>query len=127
MLDEISYTLCVRQEIGYCAIQWSPSASTSPDPFQVGDDSADAYADTPATAEDAYIEIPGSMHITYAGEHLSDDYTAIADNRDEVSGAILAVNMPFTLTTTVVTEDSASLGFNLVWRQVPCAGTRGRQ
>ena len=119
MLHDISYTLCVRQELGvystiarpctlvinynvsgYCGIQWSPSADTSPDPFQVGDDTADAFADDDALEEDAFIEILGSMHVTYSGEHLADDGTTIANNRDEISGAILAVNMPFTITAT---------------------------
>ena len=60
------------------------------------------------------------------GEEMKDlDGTTIANNRDEISGAILAVNMPFTLTTTVPTADSTSLGFNLVWRQAPCGGYSG--
>ena len=127
MIQYLVYTLCVRQELGYCAIQWSPSASTSPDPFQVADESPDGYADSSAVALEAHITIPGSMHYTYAGEHLSDDYTAIAANREEISGAILAANMPFTVTVVEATGVAGSLGFNLVWQQAPCGGNRGRQ
>ena len=40
-LDDVDYTICVRQESGYCGIQWTPAYSTStaaasPDPFQLG-------------------------------------------------------------------------------------------
>ena len=124
MIQYTKYMICVRQELGYCGIQWSPAANTSPDPFQVGDDTADAFADGDADGEDAFIEILGSMNVFYSGEHLGDDSTVIAANRDEVSGSVLAVGMPFTLLATAVIADSTSLGFDLVWRQVPCGGFR---
>ena len=40
MLPDKQWTVCIRREVGYCAIQWSPAATTSPDSFQLmdGDD-----------------------------------------------------------------------------------------
>ena len=29
------YSICVRQEIGYCGIEWSQAATTSPDSFDL--------------------------------------------------------------------------------------------
>ena len=35
ILDNTLYTLCVRQEVGYCGIEWSQAAQTSPATFDL--------------------------------------------------------------------------------------------
>ena len=37
LLEDMIYTICIRQEHGYCAIDYSQSSSTSPDPFHLSD------------------------------------------------------------------------------------------
>ena len=60
-LTDITYTICVRREYGYCGIEWSESAITTPDPFDLNiDGSSDALVGgATATASDVYITIPG--------------------------------------------------------------------
>ena len=44
MNQNSNYKTCVRQEAGYCMIAWMESATTSPDPFQVGATTATSLA-----------------------------------------------------------------------------------
>ena len=115
-LDHLDYSICVRQESGYCAIQWSPSASTSPDPFELGLEDISKVGSGNTVAEEALIFIHGSMNIDYAGGTLAED------SDDTTNAAVLAVGMPFTLHFSVPTGVIASTGFSLDWRQVPCGG-----
>merc|ERR1711874_593944 len=38
ILQSQNYNNCMRQEMGYCRIQWQQNAATSPDPFQLDTD-----------------------------------------------------------------------------------------
>lgn len=38
MLDDTLYSICVRQETGYCGIEWSSADTTTPDPFDLTSD-----------------------------------------------------------------------------------------
>ena len=68
LLSISSLDNCIRQEEGYCRIQWDQSASTSPDPFQMDTQTAAAsaiaaggvYAVTPAASPCllSYVIIP---------------------------------------------------------------------
>ena len=129
ILAGVTYDLCVRREHGYCGIQWSESATTSPDPFDLNDGStADALVGgTTASASDTYLAIPGSVNGLYGGLAFSDDAQSIAANIDETSSSIQAFGMPFSITVnsygTISTAISGALGFNLVYNQVPCGGS----
>ena len=123
-LEFLDYSICVRQEAGYCAIQWTPSVSTSPDSFEVGTGTKGVAGDANTADDVALIFIPGSMHISYAGSNLSEDDDTIAGNQDTTNAAVLAVGMPFILHFSVPGGVAASTGFSLDWRQVPCGGFR---
>ena len=54
---------CIRQEKGYCRIQWQQSSSTSPDPFQLditiaAATTASGNAGTTTICYQAYVKIP---------------------------------------------------------------------
>merc|ERR1712241_803702 len=63
LLQSQNYNNCIRQETGYCRIQWQQNSATSPDTFQL-----DAIANTAATTAlvgqaacpIAYVKIPDS-------------------------------------------------------------------
>ena len=38
MLDNTQYSICVRQETGYCGIEWSAADTTTPDSFDLTSD-----------------------------------------------------------------------------------------
>ena len=129
MLSAIQYTVCVRQEYGYCGIAWSAAAQTSPDPFDL--DNAEitdglALGGT-ATASDAYIIIPGSLYTTYGGNALVDESATTDANQDINNGVVEATGVPNRLTVTSHTATSATDtagGFSLVYNQLPCAYAR---
>ena len=63
MIADMLYTICVRQEAGYCGIEWTQSATTAPDPFTLDAAIAPNLAlGGTATASDAYLLIPGSIN-----------------------------------------------------------------
>ena len=37
MLAPMQYTVCVRQDAGFCGVQWAPTDTTSPDTFNLDD------------------------------------------------------------------------------------------
>ena len=59
----LTYTICVRREYGYCGIQWSESAITSPDPFDLntGTEANALVGGTRASASAVYLSIPGNQ------------------------------------------------------------------
>ena len=61
-LTDLLYTICVRREYGYCGIEWSESAITSPDPFDLdtGTEANALVGGSTASASDVYLSIPGN-------------------------------------------------------------------
>jgi len=121
MLTDTLYTICVRQEEGYCGIEWSEAATTSPDPFDLGTGTVGLALGTTATGSEAYIGIPGSVNQNYGGTHLSEDTTTTAADQDTTSGSIQANGMPFQVVVNTYGAAAGVLGFNLVYNQVPCS------
>jgi len=122
MISLIEYTACVRTELGMCGIQWAPTTTTSPNPFQLDDAIAPALpGESNAVTSEAYIIIPHSTHTYYGGSALSDDGTTIAASLDTANGAVTAGQGPFELTF-VSRATSAGVGFNLSYKQLPCNG-----
>ena len=123
-IDNMLYTLCVRQEYGYCAIDWFESATTSPDAFDLDADIAPALIQgSTGTGSDVYITIPGSQFANYGGGALSDDDNTIADT---TGGVVRAEGHPFRVMVNTKGADQATTtnvipGFNLVYNQVPCS------
>jgi len=124
-LTDLLYTICVRRDYGYCGIEWSESAITSPDPFDLnaGTEANALVGGSTASASDVYLSIPGSANSLYGGLTFSEDATTIADNIDESSSGVRAYGMPFTLgVNTYDVANAEVMGFNLVWNQLPCGG-----
>ena len=44
MIDNTQYSICVRQETGFCGIEWSAADTTSPDPFDLTSDATTGLA-----------------------------------------------------------------------------------
>ena len=59
----LTYTICVRREYGYCGIEWSESAITSPDPFDLNTGAAAIalVGGAVASASNVYLSIPGNQ------------------------------------------------------------------
>ena len=69
-LTDLLYTICVRREYGYCGIEWSESAITSPDPFDLnaGTEANALVGGSTASASDVYLSIPGIIYLKYLQE-----------------------------------------------------------
>jgi len=124
-LTQIAYTTCVRREHGYCGIQWSESASPSPDSFILDAilTTGESLASTISTSSVTFITIPGSTQTTYGGIVLSDDLILpiLAPDQDTTAGAgVTGTGTPFTLRYTSVSSAAAILGYDLVYAQIPC-------
>jgi len=113
LLQSQNYNNCIRQETGYCRIQWQQNSATSPDTFQL-----DAIANTAATTAlvgqaacpIAYVKIPDS----------SFDGITPLDTGLSPGNAFLSTFCGFTLGTTAsiatMSMTSARTPFNLgVW------------
>ena len=61
-LTDLLYTICVRRDYGYCGIEWSESAITSPDPFDLnsGTEANALVGGSTASASAVYLSIPGN-------------------------------------------------------------------
>ena len=124
LLSGIQYTICTRKEEGYCGISWAPTASTSPDTFDLDDTLITDGNNFEADASDAYILIPGSLYSEYGGNSLSQDSATTAANMDETSGAVDSYGIPFRLIVVSHADTSGTntaLGFSLVYRLLPCS------
>ena len=73
-----------------------------------------------ATASEAYIHIPGSINGNYGGLALSDEVQAIAANQDITSSTVRASGQRFLIEVNTYATAAGTLGFNLVYNQVPC-------
>ena len=122
MLTDTLYTICVRQEAGYCGIEWNEAATTSPDPFDLSTGTNGLALGATATASEAYLGIPGSVNQNYGGAHLTEDSeSAITAQQDTTSGAVQANGQPFQIVVNTYGAAAGVLGFNLVYNQVPCS------
>merc|ERR1711976_286938 len=122
LVDGLMYSICVRQETGFCAIEWSAAATTI-DSFHLSTIAAPTVGlALGATASGAaYIHIPGSDNGNYAGGHLSDDGTTTAANQESTDGVVQGSGQLFHVEVNSHDVDADTVGFNLVWNQVPCS------
>ena len=73
---------------------------------------------TLATGGDAYITIPGAYVGIYGGGTLSDD---VGPTAETTSGTIQAYGQPLQIrVNTYGVDNSATLGFDLIYNQLPC-------
>ena len=139
LLADVIYTLCVRREDGFCGIAWAENISPV-DAYYLDASITTSYngaistaatpptdpdivAYTSATAGDAFITIPGSIVETYGGGTLSEEFDSVADT---TAGIIHAYGKPFRLSlNTYGVDNAATLGFDLIFSQLPCGSTAG--
>jgi len=128
MLDDQIYSICVRQETGFCGIEWSAAATTT-DSFDLTSDQTTGQVFNDATGNSqAYLTIPGTVNTNYGGIVLTDDANAIAASKETVGSAIRATGQLFhvqvnTNGANAATATIAITGFHLVWNQLPCSNT----
>jgi len=136
ILQSQNYNNCMRQEMGYCRIQWQQNAATSPDPFQLDTDttgSANAAGGivpanpTPTAAIAypcliAYVKIPdgsldgitafpsGLMDNAFQNQFCGADLgiTVTPPVTPSVSSSIISATTPFTLGVWTATAALAS-------------------
>jgi len=146
LIQNQDYDNCIRQEEGYCRIQWKDDTSATPDSFQldaaIGAVSTDVQHGTPTECTLSYVEIPdGSTNginaiptgidqlgfaSTYCGNFLgfdaADAGNAIAS--DSINSAVISSTTPFTLGVFTLNGDlgttSPANGFSLDYTQLPC-------
>lgn len=137
MLGNQQYTVCVRQEVGYCMIDYTPTATTSPSAFQVGAAPTSfsgvggaATTSTPGaialaspaqwgcSSADAYLVFPSDLANVgvYCGYYLN------PRGLEQVNGVVRDQVAPFTFNvlSTIASANIAGVGFSLVYSQVPC-------
>lgn len=134
LLDSIQYTQCIRQELGYCSIQFAenptvPSGRTAF--FLTGTAGGASSRGTACTAtitsrvilptkKAASCAIAANCASEYCGGTLS------TMNADTTAGVVTSgPNQPFQIRTTTVQAaaieyQEADSGYNLVYTQVPC-------
>jgi len=122
------YNNCIRTELGYCAIQWKESSTTSPDPFEVGTGTAidttacpGALIFIPNLSPDGISEIAGLAPVVL---HFQSEVCGNAFGiQASASQALVTRQQPFILgvyTDTTSTFTSPTPGFNLDYTQLPC-------
>ena len=65
LLSSQNYKACIRQEEGYCGIEWYPSSRTSPDSFGLlhGDTTTAGFGENSIeTCVSSYVNVPGVMN-----------------------------------------------------------------
>merc|ERR1711990_20132 len=143
MLSSMSYDNCIRQEKGYCRIQWQQNAASTPDPFQLdtavaatnaGNALGGVYNAIAYPCVLAYVKIPeGTANtnvllngLAYQNEWCGSDLgnTVTPPITPSVSSAITSARTPFTLgvwtTSAAQNAGPANSGFSLDYNQLPC-------
>ena len=111
------YECHLRQEDGFCGIQWSPTQGLAAtlENFELSDTAIASVANS----EEAYVGIPGSMNDIYSGKIFAPLPTAIQSS----DAAILASGRRFVLEFYSKTGTQVSKGYDLTWMQAPCSGS----
>merc|ERR1711879_48765 len=121
-LQNIQYTICIRQELGFCGIEYRTQDGTSPDTFALSDDATPTQKNGGAIATGeamGYFAIPGISGLDlFSGTVFVSTDSTIAQT---VNGVVLATGMPFTIEVfnSNNAQTSAS-GFNLIYAQKSC-------
>jgi len=134
ILTNQEYDNCIRQEEGYCMIQWQENSASPPDAFQLDTQTAAATIATAAGGATAcalnYVKIPNASNNgvtalspglapqafqnTWCGGVLGIDGTA-------VSMSVVSATLPFRLGFwSSGVQFAAAPGFNLDYTQLPC-------
>jgi len=144
ILQTQNYDNCIRQEKGYCRIQWDQNAATSPDPFQLDTQSPTASpfaaggiplaGGTALPCLLAYVSIPDGSpngvdplnHVAsgLAFQNLWCGASLAYTGPGTAVSSIVSARLPFTLgvfsRTTAQGAGPANSGFNLDYTQLPC-------
>ena len=113
-LENQQYSSCIRQEDGYCGIQWSPTQG-----LPAGQDNFGLSLTAAAIAVNGNalpnVGIPGSRFENYGGGVLA----TAADTSD---GTVIASGDRFMLNFYSTAGDADVIGYDLTWQQIPCSG-----
>ena len=116
-LEQQRYSSCIRQEDGYCGIQWSATQN-----LPAGQDNFALSAAAAAIAVNGNalpnVGIPGSRFENYGGGTFG---TAA----DTTSGTVVASGERFMLNFYSTAGDADVKGYDLTWQQLPCSGVGG--
>jgi len=118
MIQSLTYSACIRQELGYCGILWGPTQGITTDTFEVSSDSTSKTAGAIATGTAAYIGIPCSRDDLYSGGIFA-YYDATGQTSDST---VLASGCRFSLEIyTKASSQTGATGFDLSYHQSPCS------
>jgi len=144
VLQSQDYDNCVRQEKGYCRIQWQQNSATTPDSFQMDTVAAIALAiaaggingaGAATICDIAYVQIPESSFdgiaafpTALSGNAFQNEYCGgvLGVSGSPASSVITSARTPFTLGVWTNTEAQGThptanpSGFNLDYTQLPC-------
>eukprot|EP00096_Caligus_rogercresseyi_P003219 TRINITY_DN1591_c0_g1_i1.p1 TRINITY_DN1591_c0_g1~~TRINITY_DN1591_c0_g1_i1.p1 ORF type:complete len:354 (-),score=-14.50 TRINITY_DN1591_c0_g1_i1:207-1268(-) len=112
LLASTAYDNCIRNEIGFCSIQYTESASDTPDPFKVGNDAAGRTDG--ANCADGRVIISGAESSVVCGNFLTQVDSSMS------SSQVIANSIPFILRLETTNTLNDQTGFNLVYTQIPC-------
>eukprot|EP00095_Tigriopus_kingsejongensis_P002473 maker-scaffold326_size205590-snap-gene-0.16 protein:Tk02473 transcript:maker-scaffold326_size205590-snap-gene-0.16-mRNA-1 annotation:"hypothetical protein D910_04166" len=132
VLENQHYGNCIRQEKGYCQVQYAESAITTPDPFQlstggsVKDDCQQKnHVTIPSTTNEVLsITLPRAEEISRVPSMRCGQVFGSQPGTD-VPGALTSQeNTPFVVNVRTIPGDNNALdtftGFSLDYTQVPC-------
>lgn len=127
-LSSQAYRICFRQELEYCAITYTASLDSSPDPFELLTSNS-GKTTTAGNCKTAFVGIPqggdsGQMDSKaqrYCGSYFDSSDAATRN------GQVTSLSVPFDLfvfsdTSSVTPDKSSATGFNLNFQQKLCNG-----
>jgi len=142
ILTSMAYDNCIRQEKGYCRIQWQQSAGTSPDPFQmdiVAATTADnalggvynaiaypcvlAYVLIPDASDNGIDPLSSALSgLAFQNKFCGSDlgYTITPPVTPSVASSMTSSKVPFTLGVWSTSAAVTGGGFSLDYTQLPC-------
>ncbi|XP_023321599.1 uncharacterized protein LOC111696274 [Eurytemora carolleeae] len=129
-LTSQNYESCIRQEKGYCGIQWDESTLTAPkDAFDLTNAAVAGQAntgDTPAGCIASYIQIPNGVVAATTGPRRFFCGETLGVDTATTTSPVTTYTVPFSLThftsiaTQTATGPTVANGFSLDYTQLPC-------
>jgi len=128
ILSSQAYRICFRQELEYCAITFTASLDTSPDPFEMLTNSPGTIT-TAGNCKTTYVGIPqggDSGQMDSRAQRYCGSYFDSSEGSTR-NGQVTTLAVPFDLfvfsdTSSVTPDKSAATGFNLNFQQRLCNG-----
>lgn len=130
LLSAQNYKACIRQEKGYCGLDWHPSSRTNPASFSLLSGDKDNGVNAIGDCLESFINIPDATSLNNFNKFSELCGEAWARDGTKLSlGPLRSYTTPFTLevfsddTTAKVLASNVTApasGFEMVYQQVPC-------